>query len=454
MATPSTEPNGQRWSSRWVFIMAAIGAAVGLGNIWKFPYEAGTGGGGAFVLVYLLCVVLVAIPILIGELSIGRMGRRSPPLAVRAMAEEQGRSPAWSVVGWMGVTVAFIVLSFYSVIAGWSLAYALKAPGGFAGDPGESFDALLSRPGELILWQVIILGISVAIVSGGIRRGVERAVKVLMPSLFGMLIIIILYAAVNGNFMAGATFLFAPDFSKLSGQVVLEAVGQAFFSLGVAGGVMMAYGAYISREMSIPRSALVIGSADTVVALLAGLMIFPLVFAYGLDPAGGPGLIYVTLPHAFQAMPAGGLVGGLFFVLLAFAAVTTIIAAIEPVIAYCQDRFSLSRPMISVLAASAIGVLGLATVFSFNIWSDVRLLGGFETFANHSLFDLLDYGVSNVLMPLGGVGIAVFVGWRVKPDVLQQEFGERGGRGFWIWLQLIRYLAPVAILAVFWANLS
>ncbi len=454
MSAPSTAPHSQSWSSRLVFIMAAIGAAVGLGNIWKFPYEAGTGGGGAFVIVYLLCVFLVAIPILVGELFIGRLGRRSPPLASRAVAMEQGRSPAWSIVGWMGVTVAFVVMSFYTVIAGWTLAYILKAPGGFAGHPGENLDSFLSSPGEMILWQMVILGISVAIVSGGIRHGVERAVKVLMPSLFVMLIIMILYAAVYGDFMAGAAFLFAPDFSKINGQVVLEAVGQAFFSVGVAGGLMMAYGAYMSREISIPRSSVIIGSADTLVALLAGLMIFPLVFAFGLDPAEGPGLIYVSLPHAFPAMPAGGLLGALFFALLAFAAITTIIAALEPVIAYCQDRFSFSRPMISVLAGSAIGILGLATVFSFNIWSHIRPLGGFETFANHTLFDLLDYGVSNVLMPLGGVGIAVFVGWRVRREVLQEEFGEKGGRGFWIWLQLIRYLAPVAILAVFWANLS
>lgn len=454
MSAPSTESNGQSWSSRLVFIMAAIGAAVGLGNIWKFPYEAGTGGGGAFVIVYLLCVFLVAIPILIGELSIGRMGRLSPPLAVRAVAKQQGRSSAWSIIGWMGVIVAFVVMSFYSVIAGWTLAYILKAPGGFAGDPGENLNLLLSSPGEMILWQVVILGISVAIVSGGIRRGVERAVKVLMPSLFVMLIVMILYAALNGNFMAGANFLFAPDFSKISGQVVLEAVGQAFFSVGVAGGLMMAYGAYMSKEISIPRSSLIIGSADTVVALLAGLMIFPLVFAFGLDPAEGPGLIYVSLPHAFQAMPGGGLMGALFFALLAFAAITTIIAALEPVVAYCQDRFSLSRPMISVLAGSAIGIAGLATVFSFNLWSHVKPLSEFEMFVDHTLFDLLDYSVTNVLMPLGGVGIAVFVGWRVRPEVLQEEFGEKGGRGFWIWLQLIRYLAPIAILAVFWTNLS
>ncbi len=454
MTGPATDSSDRSWSSRLVFIMAAIGAAVGLGNIWKFPYEAGTGGGGAFVLVYLLCVFFVAIPILIGELFIGRMGRLSPPLAVRAIAEEQGRSPAWSIVGWMGVTVAFVVLSFYSVIAGWAFAYILKAPSGFAGDPGENLGALLSSPGEMILWQAVTLGIAVAIVSGGIRHGVERAVKFLMPSLLVMLIIMILYAALYGNFMAGAEFLFAPDFSKISGEVLLEAVGQAFFSVGVAGGLMMAYGAYMSKEISIPRSSVIIGSADTLVALLAGLMIFPLVFAFGLDPAEGPGLIYVSLPHAFQAMPAGGLMGALFFALLAFAAITTIIAALEPVVAYCQDRFSLSRPMISVLAGSAIGLLGLATVFSFNIWSHINPLSGLGTFSDHTLFDLLDYGVTNVLMPLGGVGIAVFVGWRIKPEVLQEEFGEKGGRGFWIWLQLIRYLAPIAILAVFWTNLS
>ena len=435
-------------------MLAAIGAAVGLGNIWKFPYEAGVSGGGAFVLVYLVCVFLVAIPILIAELFIGRAGGRSPPVAARALARSQGRSGAWGIVGWMGVMVSFIVVSFYCVIAGWALGYIIRAPSGFAGNPGENFAAFLSNPWELIFWQLVILAVSVGIVAGGIRRGVERAVKVLMPSLALMLVVLIVCAAIIGDFAAGARFLFAVDFSKVSASVVLEAVGQAFFSVGVAGGLMMAYGAYMPKDISIPRSSLMIGSADTCVALLAGFMIFPLVFAFGLDPAEGPGLIYVSLPHAFQAMPAGGLVGALFFALLAFAAVTTVIAALEPVVAYGEDRFALSRPLICALSGAALFVIGLATVFSFNIWSHVKPLAALEMFANHTIFDLLDYSVTNLLMPLGGVCIAVFVGWRVRREVLQAEFGESGGWIFWLWLQLIRYLAPAAILAVFWVNLT
>ena len=450
----STFASEHAWSSRLVFILAAIGAAVGLGNIWKFPYEAGVSGGGAFVLVYLLCVFLVAIPILIAELLIGRMGGSSPPLAARALAMREGRSSAWSIIGWMGVVVSFIVVSFYIVIAGWALGYIVRAATGFAGNPGENFATFLSNPGELMLWQLVILAVSVGIVSGGIRNGVERAVKVLMPSLLVMLLVLILYAAYVGDFVAGARFLFAVDFSKVGAEIVLEAVGQAFFSVGVAGGLMMAYGAYMSKDTSIPRSSLIIGSADTCVALLAGFMIFPLVFAFGLDPAEGPGLIYVSLPHAFQTMPAGGFVGALFFSLLAFAAITTVIAALEPMVAYGEERSAMTRPVICVLAGAVLFIIGLATVFSFNIWSHIKPLSEFETFANHTIFDLLDYSVTNVLMPLGGVCIAVFVGWRVKSDVLQAEFGESGGRAFWLWLQLIRYLAPIAILAVFWVNLS
>ena len=446
---------GERaWSSRVVFIMAAIGAAVGLGNIWKFPYEAGVNGGGAFVLVYLLCVLLVAIPILIAELLVGRMGRQSPPLAMRNVATSQGHSPKWSIVGWMGIAVAFIVVSFYSVIAGWTLYYLVEAPSGFAGDPGETFGALMDSPGRLMIGQVVVLVISLAIVVGGLRRGIERAVKILMPSLLVMLIVMIIFAAMNGDFVAGASFLFAVDFDKITGEVVLEAVGHAFFSVGVASGLMMVYGAYMPKEISIPTSALIIGITDSLVAFLAGLMIFPLVFAFGLDPGQGPGLIFVSLPHAFQAMPGGALVGGIFFALLAFAAITTIIAALEPLVAYCEERFGLRRLPICLMAGLALWILGLATVLSFNHWSHIKLLGGFETFENHTIFDLLDYGVTNILMPLGGVCIAVFVGWRVKLDVLQAELGEVGGKGFWIWLQLIRYLAPIAILAVFWTSLS
>jgi len=442
------------WSSRIVFLLAAIGAAIGLGNIWKFPYEAGVSGGGAFVLVYLLCVFLVAIPILVAELFIGRAGGGSPPLAAGALARSQGRASAWASVGWMGVLVSFIVVSFYSVIAGWALGYIVRAPSGFAGDPGENFAAFLSNPWELMFWQLVILAVSVGIVAGGIRRGVERAVKVLMPSLAVMLVVLIACAAIVGDFAAGARFLFAVDFSKVSAEVVLEAIGQAFFSVGVAGGLMMAYGAYMPKDVPLASSSLVIGSADTCVALLAGFMIFPLVFAFALDPAEGPGLIYVSLPYAFQAMPAGGFVGALFFTLLAFAAVTTVIAALEPVVAYGEDRFSLSRPVICAVSGALLFIIGLGTVFSFSIWSHIKPLAAIEMFANHTIFDLLDYSVTNVLMPLGGVLIAVFVGWRVKPEDLRAEFGESGGRAFWLWLQLIRYVAPAAILAVFWVNVK
>ena len=453
--TQGSESMGERtWSSRMVFVMAAIGAAVGLGNIWKFPYEAGVSGGGAFVLLYLLCVLLVAIPILVAELLVGRMGAKSPPIAMRNVAISQGHSPKWSFVGWMGIIVSFIVISFYIVIAGWALTYLVQAPTGYAGDPGENFAALLASPGRLMLGQVAVLLISLVIVVGGLRAGIERAVKCLMPALFLMLIVMIVVAAILGDFWAGASFLFAVEFEKITREVVLEAVGQAFFSVGLAAGIMMVYGAYMPKQMSIPKNALIIGIADSMVAFLAGLMIFPLVFGFGLDPGQGPGLIFVSLPHAFQSMPAGGLVGAIFFALLTFAAITTIIAAIEPMVAYVEDQFAMPRLRICLILGAGVWLLGLATVLSFNHWSEVKPLGGFETFKSHTIFDLLDYGVTNVLMPLGGVFIAVFVGWRIKQDVLQAELGEFVGRGFWLWLQLIRYLAPIAILLVFWTNLT
>jgi len=454
----SSSGDSQTWSSGAAFMLAAIGAAVGLGNIWKFPYVVGVSGGGAFVLVYVCCVVLIAIPILIGELLIGRLGHHSPPVAMQLVAESSGRSRAWTVVGWMGMVTGFLIATFYSVIAGWTLAYIFKAMAGFggaeAGDVASQFDSLLASPVSLTAWHSVFMFCTVFIVARGLQGGIEKAVKLLMPALFAMLLIMIGYAAVEGDFRAGLDFLFSTDFSKINGSVVLAAIGQAFFSIGVAMGLMMAYGAYVPKSVSLTKASLVIAGADTLVAILAGLMIFPIVFAHGLDPAQGPGLIFQTLPTAFVDMPGGRFFGPLFFLLLAFAAVTSSISIIEPTIAYAIDRLHMSRVKACVVFGFIAWAIGMLSVFSFNIWSGVKPLGMFEVFEGRTLFDLIDYVTANLLMPLGGILIALFVGWRLKPEYLKSElgFGSEIMSNAWLWL--VRVVAPLAILGILITSLE
>lgn len=457
MSRPPDEPVlAHRWSSGFTFILAAVGAAVGLGNIWKFPYVVGVSGGGAFVLVYVACVLLVAIPILVGELLVGRLGHHSPPVAMASVARAAGRSRRWTLLGWMGTLTGYLISSYYSVIAGWTLIYVVKAARGFGGaEPAavaDAFAGVLADPLTMTLAHTLFMAAALMIVGRGVHDGIERAVKVLMPALLVMLLVMIAYAAVAGDFDAALRFLFSTDFSKIDGPVVLAAIGQAFFSIGVAMGLMMAYGAYIPRGVRLTRSAFIIAGADTAVALLAGLMIFPLVFARGLDPAEGPGLIFVTLPAAFAAMPGGALFGALFFVLLAFAAVTSIIATIEPIVAYAEDRWGLRRGAACALFGAIAWALGLATVFSFNVWADVKPLAAVAAFADKTLFDLVDYLTSNVMMPLGGILLALFVGWRIPAPRLAEELAI-GRWAFLGWLLLIRFVAPLALVGVFVVNL-
>jgi len=452
-------PKAASWSSRLAFLFAAVGAAVGLGNIWKFPYMTGVNGGGAFVLVYLAAAALVAVPILIAEILVGRRGRHSPVAAVAAVARESGRSQAWAVIGGMGVLVAYVILSYYSVIAGWATAYVFAAGrGDFSGADAAGvsgyFNELLASPVRLIFWHTVFMAMTVGIVARGLQRGIERWVNILMPALFLCLLAMIVYAAVEGDFRAGLEFLFRPDFNKINGEVVLAAVGQAFFSIGVAMGIMLAYGAYVPQEVSITRSAFIIAGADSLVAILAGIAIFPLVFANDLDPGEGAGLVFVTLPIAFAQMPGGSVFGAIFFGLLTFAALTSSIAVLEPVVAWLSERFSMARPLAALLAGVTAWIIGLGSVFSFNIWADVRLLGMFPRFADKTIFDLADYATSNVMMPVGAFLLAIFVGWRMKAEAACEELGLGDGLNFRVWrIVLLRWVAPLAILGILIANL-
>ena len=446
------------WSSGFTFILAAVGAAVGLGNIWKFPYVVGVNGGGAFVLVYLGCVLFIAVPILIAELWIGRSGGHSPPIAMANVARDAGlNSGRWSLVGYMAMLVGYLIATYYSVIAGWTLSYIFKAGSGF-GDAGPAavaaqFDDLLADPGTLTMWHTIFIIIALFIVGRGLKNGIEKVVSVLMPALFAMLLLMIGYAAVEGDFAQGVSFLFSTDFSQIDANAVLIAIGQAFFSISVAMGLLMTYGSYVPKNVSLTKSALIIAGADTVVALLAGLMIFPLVFGNGLNPGSGPGLIFQTLPTAFAEMPGGRVFGVVFFVLLAFAAVTSLIAIIEPIVRFAEGRWNMARRNAVLIFGSLAWAIGMLTVLSFNTWSGTAPLGFIDIFAGKTPFNLIEYFTENLMMPLGGILMALFVGWRVKPEALTADLSFTNAALFTTWLWMIRVVVPLAILWVMYSSL-
>jgi NSS family neurotransmitter:Na+ symporter len=444
MPQPRKSVHGH-WSSRWAFILAATGSAVGLGNVWKFPYMAGQNGGGAFVLIYLVCVALIGVPIMIAEVMLGRRGRQNPINTMRTLAEESGRSPLWRFVGWLGMASGFLILSYYSVIAGWTLAYVFRtAAGTFAGATAEGvtsvFGRLVANTEGVLAWHTIFMVMTMVVVSRGVRSGLEQAVKFLMPALFVLLLVLCGYAMNTPSFMAGVDFLFTPDFGAITPTGILTAMGQAFFSLSLGMGAIMIYGSYLPQSTSIARSSAIIAAADTVVALLAGIAIFPVVFANGLPPDQGPGLIFRTLPLAFGHMPWGAFFGTLFFVLLVVAAWTSAISLVEPMVTFLVEIRGMTRVKAAVWSGCAIWFLGIGTVLSFSRWSEWTLLG--KTF-----FDLLDFLSSNLMLPAGGLLIAVFAGWLMSREASRAELSVRE-TAYDLWRFVIRFLTPVGVLLI------
>ena len=435
------------WSSRFVFILAATGSAVGLGNIWKFPYITGENGGGAFVIVYLLCVAVIGIPIMIAETMMGRRGRQSPINTLEVLTEEAGADKRWHYLGWLGVIAGFLILSYYSVIAGWAMAYVVKAfTGSFSGESAEQISALFSdlqaSPVQQVFWHTVFMVATMSVVARGVQGGLEKAVRFLMPGLFVLLMLLVAYAMTTGAYMQGLEFLFKPDFSELTGSSVLTAMGHAFFTLSLGMGAIMVYGSYLPKGISVAKTSMLIAGADTAVALLAGIAIFPIVFANGLEASAGPGLIFQTLPIAFGNMTGGWLFGILFFVLLVFAAISSAISLIEPAVAWCVENYNFERKKASIIMGLATWVLGLGTVFSFNIGADVSFFG--TTF-----FGFLDYLTANLLLPLGGFCIAIFAGRVMKQQHSKQELDLGDDQLFNIWLFLVSYIAPAAVFLVF-----
>ncbi|MDJ0908361.1 MAG: sodium-dependent transporter [Woeseiaceae bacterium] len=446
------------WSSRMAFVLAVTGSAVGLGNIWKFPYIAGQNGGGAFVLVYLLCVFLIGMPVMMSEILIGRRGRRNPVATMELLGKEEGSTGNWKWVGGIGVVAGIFILSYYSVVAGWVLAYVPKSFSGvFSGASSEEisgiFEAFTGSWWQVGLAHTLFMAITIFVVARGVERGLEQAVRFMVPALLLLMFVLLGYSIQSGGFMEGVQFLFTPKWEDLTWGSVLAALGQAFFTLSIGMGAVMAYGAYLPEETSITGASGAVVVADTGIAILAGLVIFPLVFANGLSPGEGAGLVFETLPLAFGGMAGGTAFSTVFFVLLAFAAWTSALGLVEPAVAWLVEHYHKTRAQAAVMVGAVIWLVGLGSVFSFNLLSDLRFLVRVDTDgdgvkdAYGTIFNNVDYLTSNVMLPLGGLLITVFAGWVMCRNSTADELGGAGPT-YRAWRVLARFLAPIGILIV------
>ena len=426
------------WGSRFGFIMAAVGSSVGLGNFWRFPYTAGENGGGAFIVVYLLCVLLIGLPVLMAEYGIGRKSGMSAVEGVESLARAESKSQNWGAVGWVGTITATFILSFYMVISAWLLAFVIQAlKGSFAGmdavASGTNFNNVIGQ-GEHALaskWYILLLlglfiGGNIIIVGRGVKGGIEKAASILMPAFFAMLVVIVGFALVQGDAAKTVAFLFQPKWGDVGFKTFLEAIGQAFFSIGVGAALMVTYGAYLDRGTHIPRASVIIAGSDTFVALIAGFAIFPIVFAAGLDPAGGPSLFFVSMPVAFGGLGAvGSVMAVLFFSLALFAAFTSSISLMEVSVSWLEERQGVTR-------------LGAAMGVGFMLW----LVGAAYVFSLEYL-DFMDFITGNILLPLGGLLLAVFAGWVLSRDMLTSELGEANIMN--VWRFLMRWFVPAFV---------
>jgi NSS family neurotransmitter:Na+ symporter len=432
------------WIGKWTFILAATGSAVGLGNIWGFPYKAGTNGGGAFVLIYLACIIVIGIPIMISEIIIGRRAGNSPINAMRRVSIDSNQSSLWQFVGWSGIFAGALILSFYSVIAGICLNYIfISATSSGAISASDQFGSVISSPGNLLFWHSLFMILTALIVSAGVKDGIGKMVKILMPMLGFLMIFMVIYSMINGNFSQAISFLFAPDFSQVTSDTVLQAMGQAFFSLSLGMGSIMAYGAYMPKDQRVINTSFTVGSLDTLVAILAGLAIFPIIFAFNLEPGSGPGLVFVSMLSAFNQMEFGYVIGPLFFVLLSVAALSSSISLLEPGVAFLAEEQILSRRHAAEIISFFVWVLGIGSALSFNIWSDLYLI------SDRNFLDSMDFIANQILLPLGGMLIAIFVGWFMKESLIKDEIGEINPIVYKLWRFFVKFVAPTCVAYIF-----
>ncbi|GAB4327448.1 MAG: sodium-dependent transporter [Bacteroidales bacterium] len=438
--------NRDGFGSKLGAVAAAAGSAVGLGNIWRFPYVAGENGGAAFLFIYLAFVFGIGFPVMLAELSIGRRAQLNAYGSFRKLAPGK----PWYLVGLMGIVAAFIILAFYSTIAGWTLEYIAQAlTGGFSGkaayDLKYSFEQFQSGTFRPLLWQLIFMFLTGYIVFAGVSSGIEKWSKILMPLLLVLILIMTVRSLTLEGASGGLKFLFKPDFSKITWPVILDALGQAAFSLSIGMGTLITYGSYVQKQDNLPSIAFQVSFTDTLIAILAGVMIFPAVFAFNIDPAEGFGLVFIVLPNIFAQMPGGYFFGILFFVLLAIAALTSTVSVLEVVVAYFSEELNMTRKRATVLGALSISVVGVFATLSFGPLSDVLIFG--KTF-----FGWFDYLSANVLLPIGALLIVVFVGWFYGKKNLKDELTSSGSYRvalFPVFLWIVRLVAPLAIAIVF-----
>ena len=436
------------WGSKLGFVLAAAGSAVGLGNIWKFPYITGENGGGAFVLIYLLCIAIVGLPVMMAEILLGRATQKSPVGAVKALG-----GGFWVVFGFLGVLGGFVILSYYSVVAGWAMHYTyLSITGQIVGLGPEGvepvFGALFTSNGLNLFWHVLFMTITIGVVWGGVNKGIERVSRVLMPVLFGLMLILLVNAFTMDGFGQALDFVFGFHTESLTGAGVLEALGHSFFTLSLGMGAMLTYGSYLSKHDDIVSSAITISVLDTVIALTACMVLFPIIFTYGMEPASGPGLVFVSIPIALSQMPAGTFFAVVFFALLVFAALTSAISLLEVVTSYLIDEKGWVRHKATVLGGVVIALIGIPSALSGGtyIFGD-----GFAGVFGRNWFDLFDYLATNWILPLGGLGICLFTAYRVDDAIRHREFleGSRLAIFYKTWLFLLKFVVPVGIVLVF-----
>ncbi len=436
------------WSSRLGFILAAVGSAVGLGNIWKFPFITGMNGGGAFVLVYLVAILFCGLPILMAEFVIGRHGQKDVVGSFKQLTPKNG---FWKSIGWLNLTTAFVILSYYGVVAGWTLDYLVKSlTGSFVGHNSEEisgmFGGLVTDPVRQIIYLTIFMGLALIAVMSGVKKGLERWNRVLMPSLFILLTFLAGYALTSPGASEGLKFMLYPDFSKLTAHGVLEAIGHSFFTLSLAMGAMVTYASYMDKKEEIYPVAIRIAFLDTLVAIVAGLAIFPIVFMVGMEPGSGPGLIFKTLPQVFATIPMGSILAILFFFMLAFAALSSAISLLEVLTAYMIDGKKYDRKKATIFMTVAVYIAGIPSALSYSYFSNIKLFKGME------ILDSLDYIASNYMLPIGGLLIAIYTGYILDKKIAMAEITGGGSdflKIFQVWYFVIRYIAPVAVFVIF-----
>ena len=428
----------ERWGSKRAFILAVTGAAVGLGNIWRFPYVAGENGGAAFLLIYVAFVLLLGIPVMMAEILIGRAGRRGPIQSLGALAAQAGASPNWRWLGLFGALTVFCILSFYSVVSGWSIEFLVASingqfNGASAAEIGAGFETFLANPGLLIFNHSLFLFMTMTVVAAGVSKGLERLNNLLMPLLYALLLLLAVYAATTDGFSTALAWLFLPSFDALTPTVVLHAMGHAFFTLAVGACALMAYGAYMPEEQSLPKAAVAVAALDISVALLAGIAIFSVVFAQGMDPAEGPGLMFVTLPIAFSELPGGAIWLSVFFLLLLLATWTSAINLAEPMVATLQG-LGFRRSISTAIVAFSVWLMGLLSAFSFSTLAEFRPLFG------RNIFELVSSIPPDVFLPLGGLLIATFAAWVMPHNAAMSALGV-GERGYRFWRNIVRWVS-------------